>query len=415
MSLHVVIGFGPAGAATARLLAQDGHTVRVVTRSGRAPEPGIEHVALDAADPEALGKAVQGAVAIHGCAAPPYHRWAAELPPLASSLCAAAETSGAVLVLLGNLYGYGPVDGPLTEEHPQAATGPKGRVRAAVWEQARSLHEQGRIRAVEVRASDFFGPGVTDGGHLAGRVMPRLLRGKPVSTLGDPDAPHSWTYLPDVARALVEVAGEERAWGRAWHVPTRPALSVREMVDRLAAEAGTAPVPVRGLPPAVLGVASVFSPLLRELKEVRYQFDRPFVVDSSAYESAFSVRATPLDQQIGRPSRGGADDWPAPDDLGGRGRCEREGHRREHRTGGQDTGGNGRHGHGGHRHARGPARGARGHGATGHGPRDTRTRHPRIRHPRARHRRTRHRRTRRRGTTTSRSWAWPAGSREPAT
>lgn len=298
VSLHVVLGYGPAGAATARLLADQGHSVRVITRSGRSPEPGIEHVALDATNSGRLIEAARGAVALHHCAAPPYHRWATDWPPLASSVCAAAEATGAVLVMLGNLYGYGPVDGPLTEQLPLAATGPKGRVRAAVWEQVRELHEQGRIKAVEVRASDFFGPGVTDGGHLAARVMPRLLRGKPVSALGDPDAPHSWSYVPDVARALVEVAGEERAWGRPWHVPTGPALSVREMVDRLAAEAGTGPVEVRGLPPAVLGVASVFSPLLRELKEVRYQFDRPFVVDSSAYEAEFTVRATPLDEQI---------------------------------------------------------------------------------------------------------------------
>ncbi|MCF3106927.1 NAD-dependent epimerase/dehydratase family protein [Streptomyces roseoverticillatus] len=298
MSLCVVVGFGAAGAATARMLAEKGYTVRVVTRSGRSPEPGIEHVALDATDRRQLIEASQGAAAIYSCAAPPYHRWAAEWPPLASSLCAAAEATGAVLVMLGNLYGYGPVDGPMTEGLPLAATGPKGRVRAAVWEQARDLHEQGRIKAVEVRASDFFGPGVTDGGHLAARVMPPLLRGKPVSALGDPDAPHSWTYLPDVARALVEVANEERAWGRAWHVPTEPALSVREMTDRLAAQAGTGPVAVRRLSPAVLAVGSLFSPMIRELKEVRYQFDRPFVVDSSAYEAEFAVRATAVDEQV---------------------------------------------------------------------------------------------------------------------
>ncbi|GAA2488905.1 NAD-dependent epimerase/dehydratase family protein [Streptomyces gobitricini] len=298
MNLHVVLGFGPAGAATARLLAGQGHSVRVITRSGRSPERGIEHIALDARDSGRLVDAAKGATAIHGCAAPPYHRWADEWPPLASSAFEAAEATGAVLVMLGNLYGYGPVDGPLTEDLPLAATGPKGRVRATLWEQARARHEQGRIKAVEVRASDFFGPGVTDGGHLAARVMPRLLRGKPVTTLGDPDAPHSWTYLPDVARTLAEVAAEERAWGRAWHVPTAPALSTRAMVDRLAARAGTAPVAVRGMPPAVLGAASLVSPLLRELKEVRYQFDRPFVVDSTAYESSFAVRATPVDEQV---------------------------------------------------------------------------------------------------------------------
>ncbi|MBV6702467.1 NAD-dependent epimerase/dehydratase family protein [Kitasatospora aureofaciens] len=298
MTFHLVVGYGPAGAATARLLAGQGHEVRVVTRSGRPAEPGIEHLALDAANPERLTEAARGAAAVYNCAAPPLHRWATEWPPLASALCAAAEATGAVLVLLGNLYGYGPVDRPLTEDLPLAATGPKGRVRAAIWDQSRTLHEAGRIRAVEVRASDFFGPGVTDGGHLAARVVPPILAGKTVSVLGDPDAPHSWTYLPDVAAALVELAGDERAWGRAWHVPTAPARSAREMVAGLAAEAKTTPIAVRQLPPAMLRLAGLFSPLVRELREVRYQFDRPFVMDASAYESVYALRATPVEEQF---------------------------------------------------------------------------------------------------------------------
>ncbi|SOB78745.1 NAD-dependent epimerase/dehydratase family protein [Streptomyces sp. 1331.2] len=306
MSFHLVVGHGPAGAATARLLAEQGHEVRVVTRSGPGggavpAVEGVEHLALDAGDPAALARAARGAVALHGCAAPPLPQWAARWPALVSSLCAAAEDSGAVLVMLGNLYGYGPQAGParpLTEDLAPAAAGPKGRVRAAGWEQARALHKAGRIRAVEVRASDFFGPGVTDGGHLAARVMPNVFKGRPVAVLGDPDAPHSWTYLPDVARALAEVAVEERAWGRAWHVPTVPAASVRAMVGLLAAEAGTGPVAVRRLSPVLLGAAGLFSPLLRELREVRYQFDRPFTVDCSAYEAAFTVRATPLQEQV---------------------------------------------------------------------------------------------------------------------
>ncbi|MEU3569428.1 NAD-dependent epimerase/dehydratase family protein [Kitasatospora sp. NPDC036755] len=301
MSFHLVVGHGPAGAATARLLAEQGHEVRVVTRSGRPAgpaAPGVEHLALDASDAVALARAARGAAAVHGCAAPPLPQWTRLWPALTDSLCAAAEESGAVLVLLGNLYGYGPVAGAMTEDLPLAATGPKGRVRAAAWERARALHEAGRIRAVEVRASDFFGPGVTDGGHLAARVMPKVLTGRPVATLGDPDTAHSWTYLPDVARAMAEIAGEERAWGRAWHVPTAPALSARAMVEGLAAEAGGGPVAVRRLPAAALAVAGLLSPLLRELREVRYQFDRPFVVDSSAYEAAFAVRATPLEEQL---------------------------------------------------------------------------------------------------------------------
>ncbi|MFJ9692535.1 NAD-dependent epimerase/dehydratase family protein [Kitasatospora sp. NPDC101183] len=305
MSVHLVVGYGPAGAALADLLAGRGHEVRVLTRTGgagRAPVAGVEHVAGDAADASVLVRAARGAAAVYGCAAPPLHRWGREWPALASSLCAAAQESGAVLVLLGNLYGYGPVAGPLREDLPLAAAGPKGRARAAVWEQVLAAHEAGRVRAVEARASDFFGPGVTDGGHLASRVVPALLRARPVSCLGDPDAPHSWSYVPDVARAMAELAGEEDAWGRAWHVPTAPAASVRAMAALIAAEArgdgDGGGVRVRRMPPLLLGAAGLLSPVLRELREVRYQFDAPFTLDCSAYEARFAVRATPVAEQV---------------------------------------------------------------------------------------------------------------------
>lgn len=298
MSLHLVVGHGPAGAATARLLADQGATVRVVSRSARPAEPGIDHVRLDATDSERLTEAAKGATAIYGCVGLPYHRWARDFPPLAAALTAAAEATGAVLVLLSNLYGYGPVDGRITEDLPLAATGVKGRVRARIWTDARELHDQGRIRAVEVRASDFFGPGVTDGGHLGSRALPQLLRGRTIRVLGDPDVPHSWTYLPDVARALVRVAEREDAWGRAWHVPTEPPLSIRDMVARLAAQAEVPEVPVRQISPAMIRLASAFSPPLREIQEVRYQLDRPFVVDSTAYTERFGEAPTPIDEQI---------------------------------------------------------------------------------------------------------------------
>ncbi|MBN9741187.1 MULTISPECIES: NAD-dependent epimerase/dehydratase family protein [unclassified Amycolatopsis] len=298
MSLQVVIGYGPAGAATAALLAEQGERVRVIGRSPREPEPGLEHVSLDAADQAALTEATKGATAIYSCASPPYHRWAADWPPLQASICAAAEANDALLVSLGNLYGYGPVDGPLTENLPLAATGTKGRIRALLSEQLHALHDEGRIRAVEVRASDFFGPGVTDGGHLAARVVPNVLRGQKVQVLGDPDASHSWTYISDVARTLVAAARKENAWGKAWHVPTGPPRSARVMVALLCEAAGVPPVPVQRLSPMLLNAAALVSPMLRELREVRYQFDRPFVLDSGAAQEFFEITPTPEKDQF---------------------------------------------------------------------------------------------------------------------
>jgi nucleoside-diphosphate-sugar epimerase len=162
-------------------------------------------------------------------------------------------------------------------------------------EQALARHRAGALRTVELRASDFVGPRVTDGGHLGARVVPRLLAGRSVSCLGDPDVPHSWTAVADVAAALELVAVQERAWGRAWHVPTAPAVTFREAVHGLCAAAGVGPVPVRRMPHLALRAAGLLSPLVRELEETRHQFVRPWVLDSSAFTSAFGLTATPLD------------------------------------------------------------------------------------------------------------------------
>jgi nucleoside-diphosphate-sugar epimerase len=297
--LHVIVGAGPVGSATAALLGAAGHRVRVITRSGSGPDqPGVERVALDASDAGALAQATRGAVALYNAANPSqYHRWAEIWPPLAASLLHAAEASGAVLVTVSNLYGYGPVDHPMREDDPLAGTEAKGRIRAAMWADALAAHQAGRIRATEVRGSDYFGPGVL-GAAMGDRVVPRVLAGKGVRVLGDPDAPHSMTYAPDVARLLVAVAADGRAWGRPWHVPTTAAITQRAFVARMAEAAGVPAPKVAPIPAVALRLAGALDKDLRELQGTRYQWERPFVLDSSATEAAFGLAPTPLDQAL---------------------------------------------------------------------------------------------------------------------
>ena len=297
MSLHVVLGKGPVGSTLTARLVDQGHDVRVLSRSGGGPTlPRVEHVAVDASDTTALTSAARGAAALYNCANPPYHRWAEQWPPIAQALLDAAEATDAVLVTMGNLYAYGPVDVPMTEDLPLAAAGTKGQVRAAMWTQALSRHQAGTLRTVEVRASDFVGPGVTDGGMLGERAVPALLRGRTVRVLGDPSVAHSWTAIGDVATALAVAGSDERAWGRAWHVPTAPAVSAREAVHGMCRAAGVPEVTVSQLPHRALRAAGLVVPLPRELEETRYQFVRPFVLDSSAFSETFGLAATPLEQ-----------------------------------------------------------------------------------------------------------------------
>jgi nucleoside-diphosphate-sugar epimerase len=270
-----------------------------VSRSGTGPErPGIARIRTDAADPAALRRVAQGASAIHNCAKPPYQRWAVDWPPRAASLLQTAADVGAVLVTVNNLYGYGPVDPPMTERDPFAPIGIKGQVRARVWADALTAHQSGRVRVTEARASDYFGPGLTTTSHMGSRVVRRLLAGRPIRVLGNPDAPHSWTYVPDVARTLVVLATDARAWGRAWHVPTSPPRSQRQLITSMAEIAGLPTPSIGPVPNWVLRFGGLFSPTIREIREVLYQFDRPFILDSTLFSSTFGLDPTPLPEAL---------------------------------------------------------------------------------------------------------------------
>lgn len=297
MSTHLVVGAGPIGSAAAGLLAEQGHHVVVASRSGRAPShPCVTAASVDAADRNHLVELADGAAAIYNCVNPPYHRWPQEWPPIAQSLLNAAEATGAVLATVSNLYGYGPVQGPLTEAAPLAATGSKGRVRAQMFAEALAAHEDGRIRMTEVRGSDYVGPGAQS--HMGERVVPRVLAGRKVSVLGSADTPHSWTYTHDMARMLVVAAADERAWGRAWHVPSNPPRTQRQVVSDLARVAGVPPVAVGTVPSVALAAMGLVNPTMRELQETRYQFTEPFVMDSSDAQQTFGLRPTPWDDVL---------------------------------------------------------------------------------------------------------------------
>ena len=293
--MHVIVGAGPVGTATANLLADRGEKVRVVTRSGGGPKhPAIERVAADATDVGRLTELTGGAAVLYNCANPQYHRWPTDWPPLASALLTAAERSGAVLATASNLYGYGPVDGPITAETPLAATHPKLRIRADMWREALARHEAGRIRTTEVRGSDYL----EANSILAFSLAKPLQAGRRAYVPAALDAPHTWTSINDVARTLVTVAGDERGWGRAWLVPSNPPLTVRELAARFTAVTGAPDPKLSRIPYPVLWSVGFFSPLVRELRATHYQFAHPFVLDSSLTERTFDLRPSDLDHAL---------------------------------------------------------------------------------------------------------------------
>jgi nucleoside-diphosphate-sugar epimerase len=297
VAMDVVFGFGQVGQALARELRSRGKSVRVVSRSGRGPVvDGVEHVKGDATSPPFCRAMCTGAEVVYLCLNAPYDRWAEELPPLQEAVLAGAEAASSKLVVLENLYMYGPHDGPLTEELPHAATDTKGMTRAKMNEALLAAHRNGRVRVAIGRASDFFGPGVI-ASQLGERAFAPLLAGKAVQMIGDPDAPHSYAYVPDVARALATLGERDEADGRVWHLPSVETRSTREMLG-LAGQIAGVEAKVAAIAPVLLAVLARVNPMVREVHAVGYQLDRPFVVDSSAFERAFDIGATPLEEAL---------------------------------------------------------------------------------------------------------------------
>ena len=294
MQHHLVIGSGPVGSGIAQRLADQGSPVTVVTRSGTGPvHPSITLAKGDAVDAAAIARHAEGAATIFNCANPPYHRWGTDWPPMHQAIITAAERTGAVVVMMDNLYAFGadrPM--PMKPTDPLLAIGEKGSVRARMATELLAAHAAGRLRATLARASDFYGPGVIDS-SFGDRVVPRVLAGKKVSVLGRVDVPHSVTYMPDVVTTMVTIGTDERAWGQAWHVPSAPAVSQRDAVQALAKAAGTT-VQVGSLPNLALTVGGLFNPSLKALKEVLYQFEKPWVIDATLTEQTFGLAATPL-------------------------------------------------------------------------------------------------------------------------
>ncbi len=254
---------------------------------------GVEWREVDASDAGSAKDAAGDAAVIYQCLNAPYTQWPQLFPSLQRGALNAAEGTGALLVSLENVYGYGPTSGvAMTEDLPLAAETVKGRTRAAMTEELLAASSAGRVRVAIGRAADFFGPGVTET-TLGERVFARALAGKRADFIGDPDLLHTYSYVPDVAAGLATLGSDERAVGEVWHLPGPETLTTRGVLDVLSDEVGH-PVAIRSIPKPLLRVLGVFNPLVRELAEMAYQFEEPFVLDTTKYERVFGGRGTPL-------------------------------------------------------------------------------------------------------------------------
>lgn len=293
---HVVLGAtGGAGRAVVQELLNRDLPVRAVSRSGGDFPAAVDVVTADCTDARATREACADAAVVYHCLNVPYDQWTDLLPVLAENSIAAAAHADAPLIVTDNLYMYGPTDGPMTEETPRTPAGHKGRLRVELEKQFLTAHKTGRTAVAIGRASDFYGPHA----HSATRdlVFEAVLNGSTAAWLGALDAPHTMSYLPDFAHGLVTLGTHDDALGEIWHLPGNNPITGRDFIKRVSAAADRDPS-MRTYGYWSLTAAGLFDAQVWEAREVLYQFEQPFVMDTSKFEEAFGCDVTPYDTAI---------------------------------------------------------------------------------------------------------------------
>ncbi len=297
---HVVLGTGAIGRAVTEELVKRGESVRMVNRSGKMNEvpAGVEVVASDLYDPAKVREVTRGAKVVYQSAQPEYFQWPEKFPLLQKSIIDGLTGSNAKLVLVENVYMYGKMNGKsLTEDMPYKAQTRKGRVRGEISTAAFDAHKQGRVRITAARGGNFFGPWGTDS-TMGARAFYPLLRGKPAQLIGRTDLPHTHTYVKDFGRALVLLGERQEAEGQAWHVPNdQPKMTQGELVRMFAEEAGVEPK-LSSMGKFMMAIGGLFIPEAKETVEMMYEFEAPFIIDSSKFEKTFGMKAMSMREAI---------------------------------------------------------------------------------------------------------------------
>jgi nucleoside-diphosphate-sugar epimerase len=298
MNRHVVFGTGQVGHPLVEQLLARGYDVVAVNRDGRGTFPGAEVVGGDATDPAFSTAVCEGADVVYFCLnAMNYERWTEEFPPLQRGVLAGAASAGARLVVLDNLYAYGPPNGQrLVETMAANPTSAKSATRAAMTEELLAAHAAGQVEVVIGRASDYFGPGATKSA-LGETVFGTAVAGKTAQVMGDLDQPHSFSYTPDVATGLITLGTSPDAAGQVWHLPVAETRTIREVVQAVYSLAGVKPR-VLAARRMTLRAIGLFKPEMREYLHTLYQFTDPWVVDDGKFRAAFGDLSTPLDEAL---------------------------------------------------------------------------------------------------------------------
>ncbi len=300
--MQTILGAGGIiGQELARVLPEYTNQVRLVARNPKAVLGNEELFSADLMDAEATLKAVEGSKVVYLTVGLEYNLkvWQERWPVIMKNTIAACKRHQARLVFFDNIYAYHPEClANITEEARKDPQTEKGKIRHAVLEMLWKAHESSEITATVARSADFYGPNAGAVSFLNEGVLKPLKEGKTANWFGKADKKHSFTYTPDAARATAILGNSDESWGEEWHLPTaKDPLTGKEYVEQLAALTGAKPK-MRIAGKFILRVMGLFIPLMKELPEMLYQYDRDYIFNSDKFESHFQMQATPYKEGL---------------------------------------------------------------------------------------------------------------------
>lgn len=299
-SAHIILGAGGAiSRALVPELVRTGISPVLVSRSG-TEQPGCSAITADITDYETLLEIVPEESVVYLLVGLTYdiRVWEEQWPRIMDVVIRVCHEKRALLVFFDNVYMYGPVDGPMTEETPHNPTSRKGEVRKRIADQLTAAWQDGLVRGIIARSADFYGPGAERNSPFNMLVAQRLVVGKKPQWLADADKLHSFTYTTDCGRALALLVADESTHNQVWHLPTaHPPLTGRELI-KIASQVVDAPSRCTVLPVAFVRLGGLFDRTLRELPEMMYQQTSDYLFDSTRFEAHFGFTPTSWEQGI---------------------------------------------------------------------------------------------------------------------
>jgi len=262
--------------------------IRLVSRNPKAVTGKEELVSADLTSADQVMKAVKGSEVVYLTAGLQYNIkvWQEQWPKLMRNILNACKENGSKLVFFDNVYMYGKVVGPMTEETPFNPCSRKGEVRAKIATMILDEVAKGSLTALIARSADFYGP-ETYNSFLHMMVFENMKKGKSAQIMISKNLKHSFTYTPDAGKATALLGNTPSAFNQTWHLPTdMNVLTTQQIVEIAAKELNVNPK-ITVLPKLMIQMAGLFNPIIKESVEMLYQYDSDYIFDSGKFDKAF--------------------------------------------------------------------------------------------------------------------------------